>query len=279
MRLSAQFQAAFQEDPPAVPLVEALASRLAPGVHITLLRSPVLEDALARHQPGTPLYVLQPSRSGDRSVLTSAAREGAGLDEAQEAPRVVRCAAGDPGAARLYRGYLPNRALGPPLLTEDDFLQGVRDLEALLPRGARDGDAGSPGAPARAAAGNVAAVVGSPAPAPQPLQPSAAAGREHGDVRAGRLGGGCVAAGPGPARRPGRAAAAGGVRGAGRAPRGVGRREVPHERQSFLGPSPTARRTGTGSSAERKSPSGWRTTCWCTRASRCSGTRARVSPR
>jgi hypothetical protein len=34
---------------------------------------------------------------------------------------------------RLYRGYLPNRALGPPLLTEDDFLQGVRDLEALLP--------------------------------------------------------------------------------------------------------------------------------------------------
>jgi hypothetical protein len=130
--LSDRFQTAFQEAEPSLPLVEAVAKRLGPGVHMTLLRSPALEEALVRQQPGRPLYVLQPSRSGDRSVLTLQHVQGQGWVKLKKPPESVDPQR-DTVLLRLYRGYLPNRVLGPPMLTEDDFLQGVRDLESLLP--------------------------------------------------------------------------------------------------------------------------------------------------
>lgn len=130
--LSDRFQTAFQQAEPALPLVEALAQRLGPGVHITLLRSPLLEEALVRQQPERTLYVLQPSRSGDGSVLALQRVQGQGWVKLTKPPKSVDPQK-DTVLLRLYRGYLPNRVLGPPLLTEDDFLQGVKDLESLLP--------------------------------------------------------------------------------------------------------------------------------------------------
>jgi hypothetical protein len=132
--LDTQFQTTFQKAQPALPLVEALARQLGPGVHITLLRSPILEDALIKHQPQMPLYVLQPSRSGDRSVLALQHVVGQGWVQLKKPPESFNPQR-ETIVLRLYRGYLPNRALGPPLLTEDDFLQGVRDLDSLLPPG------------------------------------------------------------------------------------------------------------------------------------------------
>ena len=79
--VSTQFQARLRNAATSLPLLDALAKRLGPGVHITLLRSPLLEDALVRHQPELPLYVIQPSRSGDRSItiLPHTAKEGWGM--------------------------------------------------------------------------------------------------------------------------------------------------------------------------------------------------------
>jgi len=130
--LSTQFQTLFQKDLPALPLVEELAQRLGPGVHVTLLRVPLLEDALARHQPGLPLYVLQPSRTEERSVITLRHVAGKGWEKLKKPPGTF-----DPRREALllrpYRGYLPNRVFGAPLLTEDDYLLHVRKLEETLP--------------------------------------------------------------------------------------------------------------------------------------------------
>jgi hypothetical protein len=130
--LSTQFQTTFQDALPSTPLVDALARRLGPGVHITLLREPVLEEALARHHPSLPLYVLQPSRSDNRSIITLQHVMGQGWVRLKKPPEAF-----DPErdalVLRFYRGYLPNRLFGAPLLTEDDFLLHVRKLEDALP--------------------------------------------------------------------------------------------------------------------------------------------------
>lgn len=132
--LGTQFQTTFQKAQPSLPLVEALARRLGYGVHITLLRSPLLEDALIKHRPQMPLYVLQPSRSGPHSVLALQHMEGQGWVQLKKPPESFNPQR-ETLVLRLYRGYLPNRALGAPLLTEDDFLLGVRELDSLLPPG------------------------------------------------------------------------------------------------------------------------------------------------
>lgn len=132
--VSTQFQARLRNAAASLPLIDALAKRLGPGVHITLLRTPLLEDALVRYQPELPLYVIQPSRSGDRSItiLPHTAQEGWGmpltsLDSFDPRREAV--------VLRLYRGYMPTGDFASPLLTEDDYLQGVRDLDSLLPAG------------------------------------------------------------------------------------------------------------------------------------------------
>jgi hypothetical protein len=130
--LSPRFQEVMGDALPSMPLVEALARWLRPGFHITLLRLPVLELALAAHQPEVPLYVLQPLHTKDRALLIRQHVAGRGWVALENLPASL-----DPKRdvvlVRLYRGYLPDRVLGPPLLTEDDFLRNVRELEAVLP--------------------------------------------------------------------------------------------------------------------------------------------------
>jgi hypothetical protein len=130
--LSPRFQEAVGDAIPSMPLVEALARWLQPGFHITLLRQPVLELALAAHQPKRPLYVIQPLHTKDRSLLIRQHVLGKGWVPLEKLPATLDMMR-DLVLVRLYRGYLPDRVLGPPLLTEDDFLRHVRELESVLP--------------------------------------------------------------------------------------------------------------------------------------------------
>ncbi|HYO72178.1 MAG TPA: CHAT domain-containing protein [Archangium sp.] len=135
------------------PLVEAMARWLAPGFHITLLRLPVLEFALARRQPGRTICTLQPSGpEGSRiHVMWRTAHQGDHWKSLQLQARP------EPGLrledslvqemyqamnprqsivlARPYRGYPPSHPfeLEEPFLTEDDYLQGAWRLENGLP--------------------------------------------------------------------------------------------------------------------------------------------------
>lgn len=118
------------------PVVDELARLLRPGVHITLLWLPVLERALARHNPDRAIYVVQPPA----------------LDKSWEGPRVLRREPGDDSpweevedlpkqppieeafvVLRLYGGYTPEPILRPPLLTEDDHVQGLMSFADTLP--------------------------------------------------------------------------------------------------------------------------------------------------
>ncbi|WP_224360422.1 CHAT domain-containing protein [Hyalangium versicolor] len=130
--LNTQFQTVFQEGMSSMPLVDVLARRLGPGVHITLLRAPVLEEALARHHPSLPLYVLQPARSDSRSVLILQQVPGQGWVKLKKPPEALDLER-EAVVLRCYRGHLPNRVFSAPLLTEDDFLLHVRKLEETLP--------------------------------------------------------------------------------------------------------------------------------------------------
>ncbi|WP_224363931.1 CHAT domain-containing protein [Hyalangium versicolor] len=130
--LSSRFQEVFQHSRPSLPLVDALARRLKPGVHITLLRLPLLEDAVARCQPELTLYVVQPSRMGDGSLLVRQHVPRQGWIALAKLPGTFNPDQ-DALLLRLYRGYLPDRVLATPLLTEDDYLLGLRELESVLP--------------------------------------------------------------------------------------------------------------------------------------------------
>ncbi|WP_375744630.1 CHAT domain-containing protein [Corallococcus interemptor] len=130
--LDSHFQEVFRDATPTLPLVEALARRLGPGVHITLLRMPVLEQALARHRPELPLYVIQPSSPDEGSALIRRRLPGQGWEPLDALPLDFDPSR-DVALVRLYRGYLPDRVFETPLLTEDDYLHGVRDLESVLP--------------------------------------------------------------------------------------------------------------------------------------------------
>ncbi len=121
----------FRNSTPSLPLVEALARRLPPGVHITLLRLPVLESALAAHQPRLPLYVIQPSLPPDPSVLVHrhvAGEEWELLEKLPDSFDPKR----DVAIVRLYRGYRPDGDFDSSLLTEDDYLR-LHDLDSVLP--------------------------------------------------------------------------------------------------------------------------------------------------
>ena len=137
-RLSREFYRAFPPpDFTSWSLVPPLARLLGPGVHVTLLRSPVLELALAKHQPARTLHVIQP---GEDWMLL---RRPAGRDAWEEI-------SGRPGlidlrqdivVLRLYSGYTPDKVFMSPLLTEDDYLLRVRefrDLEAAMGRDLAD---------------------------------------------------------------------------------------------------------------------------------------------
>ncbi|WP_437622746.1 hypothetical protein [Sorangium sp. So ce1151] len=128
--LEAEFQHAFRAAAAIPPLFAALARSLGPGVHTTLLRTPVLEQALAEHQPDRRIYAIQPDRESTVVLL----REPGGA-------RWARLAGSSPSidpeedivVLRLYRGFRPDDAFSAPLLTEDDYLLGFRELEKALP--------------------------------------------------------------------------------------------------------------------------------------------------
>ncbi|WP_437506895.1 CHAT domain-containing protein [Sorangium sp. So ce1099] len=128
--LEAEFQHAFRAAAAIPPLFAALAQSLGPGVHTTLIRTPVLEQALAEHQADRRIYAIQPDRESTVVLL----REAGGA-------RWARLAGHSPSidpeedivVLRLYRGFRPDEAFSPPLLTEDDYLLGFRELEKALP--------------------------------------------------------------------------------------------------------------------------------------------------
>ncbi|AKJ03791.1 CHAT domain-containing protein [Archangium gephyra] len=131
--LRLRFQEAVNRDVlPSMPLVEELARWLRPGFHITLLRQPVLELALAAHRPDVPLYVIQPSKSKERPLIRQHVA-GKGWVPLAEPPASFN-AKRDVVLVRLYRGYMPDPVFAPPLLTEDDYLRNVRELESVLPQ-------------------------------------------------------------------------------------------------------------------------------------------------
>jgi hypothetical protein len=128
-KLGAEFQRAFRSGTAAPPLVRSVARLLCPGVHTTLLRHPWLEEAVAELQPGRTLYVIQP----DEESTLVLRREADGGWEELEAPPAAIDPAKDIILLRLYRGYTPEFIFTRPLLSEDDYLLGLRELEDTMP--------------------------------------------------------------------------------------------------------------------------------------------------
>ncbi|WP_437672106.1 CHAT domain-containing protein [Sorangium sp. So ce131] len=128
--LEAEFQHVFRAAAAIPPLFAALAQSLGPGVHTTLLRTPVLEQALAEHQPDRNIYAIQPDRESTVVLLREA---GGARWERLSGPSPAIDPEEDLVVLRLYRGFRPDDAFSPPLLTEDDYLLGFRELEKALP--------------------------------------------------------------------------------------------------------------------------------------------------
>ena len=134
--LNIQFQSVFKRAETSSPLIAALARRLVPGVHITLLRLPVLEHVLAEQRPELTLYAIQPPEPGaDPDTPGTMMRREAGADRWEpicELPRLF-----DPRrelvVLRLYSGYLPEDTFSTPLITEDHYLLSSHGLEELPP--------------------------------------------------------------------------------------------------------------------------------------------------
>jgi hypothetical protein len=119
---------ALQTPAPTSPLLDALAKRLRPGVHVTLLWLPSLESALARHHPDRTIYVLQPGPSGS-SVLPRIIKRAAGASVWRASPSLPQRfdLSAEIVVLRLYGGYSPEPMpiLTSPLLTEDDHIRGL----------------------------------------------------------------------------------------------------------------------------------------------------------
>jgi hypothetical protein len=137
--LGEAFQEAFPGDVTIPPILSALARVLGPGVHTTLLRTPLLELALAEQQPERTFYTIQLREKTAKVLL----REPGGGWKPLAAPPAALDLSQDIVLLRLYRGYTPDRIFTPPLLTEDDYLLGFRALEGPLPRDLANGILGA----------------------------------------------------------------------------------------------------------------------------------------
>ncbi len=130
-KLANEFQKALRSGSMSVPpIIPAVASRIGPGAHITLLRNPWLEEALAEKQPDRTLYVIQP---GEQGVVTYVREAGGDWEESADGITTFE-PENDIVLLRLFRGYTPENIFVRPLLTEDDYLHGLGDLESLLSR-------------------------------------------------------------------------------------------------------------------------------------------------
>jgi CHAT domain len=130
-KLGNEFQKALRAGGMTVPpIIPAIAARICPGVHITLLRNPWLEEALAEKQPERTLYVIQP---GEKGVVTYTRQAGSEWEESADDLTTF-----DPEKdivlLRLFRGYTPENLFAMPLLTEDDYLHGLGDFETFMAR-------------------------------------------------------------------------------------------------------------------------------------------------
>ncbi|HEX5748685.1 MAG TPA: CHAT domain-containing protein [Archangium sp.] len=128
-----EFQKMFGHAAESLSFVRAMAREVPPGVHITLLRFPLLEIALADSQPQRRIHVIQPSGPGGGDVPTVMRHEPGEqrwtqvmeVPESFDAQREIF-------VLRLYRGYLPPNLFNKPMLTEDDYLLGIGGLKDIL---------------------------------------------------------------------------------------------------------------------------------------------------
>lgn len=134
--LNTELQEVFGSVGLSSPLIAALARRLAPGVHITLLRLPVLELALAEQRPELTLYAIQPpgpgARPGTPGTMMRREAGAEGWTRLHALPRLFD-SRGDLVVLRLYSGYSPMKTFRRPLITEDDYLLGIHELKELRP--------------------------------------------------------------------------------------------------------------------------------------------------
>lgn len=115
-------------------LADSLIPHLRPGVHVSLLHEPILEEALRDAQPEIPVYIVRPAPRDKPPNEASLAMFEAGewvpcsfeetrLDPSQQMILV-----------HLYGGSVPGMEASLPWLTEDDYLCGLRDIEDLFPK-------------------------------------------------------------------------------------------------------------------------------------------------
>lgn len=132
MKLSTEFQKSFRgaADPP--DFVSALARLVEPGVHTTLLRHPWLEASLAEQQPERTIYVIQRGEEG-AILMRREAGCGDGWEELDRPPAEIDVEK-DIIIFRPYGGYTPEQVFVRPLLTEDDYVLGLDDIERVLPQ-------------------------------------------------------------------------------------------------------------------------------------------------
>ncbi|HEX5752252.1 MAG TPA: CHAT domain-containing protein [Archangium sp.] len=131
--LDYEFQDVFGQTDFVPPLVHPLARWLGAGVHITLLRLPLLEQAIAALHPELTVHVIQPSGRVDGHALMMQRRAGGSRWERLREPPASLDTGREVVVLRLCSGYLPPHHFSRPLLTEDDYLLGIRGLASLLP--------------------------------------------------------------------------------------------------------------------------------------------------
>ncbi len=131
--LNYEFQEVFGQTDFMPPLLELLAKRLGTGVHITLLRLPVLEQALSEQHPELTIHAIQPSSSADgRAVMMRREAGSSRWERLRKLPTSLDTER-EGVVLRLCSGYLPAHLFSKPLLTEDDYLMGSRGMSSLLP--------------------------------------------------------------------------------------------------------------------------------------------------
>lgn len=134
--LNTELQEVLGSAGPSSPFIATLARLVTPGVHITLLRLPVLELALAEQRPELTIYAIQPPGPGARPGTpgTMMRREAGAKDwtRLHALPRLFDSRR-DLMVLRLYNGYSPTKTFTRPLITEDDYLLGIHELKELRP--------------------------------------------------------------------------------------------------------------------------------------------------
>jgi hypothetical protein len=131
--LDYEFQEVFGQTDFMPPALGLLARRLGAGVHITLLRLPVLEQTLSEQHPELTLHVIQPSPNADGHAVMMRREAGSvRWERLREVPASLDTER-EVVVLRLCSGYLPAHLFSRPLLTEDDYLLSVRGLSSLLP--------------------------------------------------------------------------------------------------------------------------------------------------